>query len=97
MVVLSIPDWGVTPFAPDGQRERIAKEIDSFNSVVADQSAAKGVRFVDVTPGSRLARNDASLLASDGLHPSGLMYAGWADLVLPEALLALEVGASPQP
>ena len=90
VIVLSIPDWGVTPFASGRDREQIAKEIDAFNLVSREESEKAGVRFVDVTPISREAINDLSLIASDGLHPSGKMYSEWAKLALPEALKVLE-------
>ena len=89
VLVLSIPDWGVTPFAPDGLRERISDEIDDFNEVIVQESNAATVRLVDVTPSSRRAASDPALLAADDLHPSGLMYAEWAALAFAEALAAL--------
>ena len=81
--VLSIPDWGVTPFAEGRDRAQIAKEIDAFNAVNREEALRAGVRYVDVTPASRQAANDPSLIAGDGLHPSGKMYAAWVDLALP--------------
>jgi lysophospholipase L1-like esterase len=81
--VLSIPDWGVTPFAEGRDRARIAREIDTFNAVNREESLRVAVRYVDVAPVSRLARNDASLTASDGLHPSARMYAAWVELAYP--------------
>lgn len=86
VIVLSIPDWGVTPFAAGRDRDRIATEIDAFNRVVAAESGRRGAGFVDVTPISRRAADDPGLLAGDGLHPSGEMYSLWVDLVLPVAL-----------
>ncbi len=83
VVVLSIPDWGVTPFAAGRNREQIAKEIDKFNLVNREESKKAGVHYVDVTPVSREAVSDTALIASDGLHPSGKMYAMWAEKVLP--------------
>jgi lysophospholipase L1-like esterase len=88
VIVLSIPDWGVTPFASGRDREQIAKDIDAFNSVNSEESEKAGVHFVDITPISREAITDLSLIASDGLHPSGKMYFEWAKLALPEALKA---------
>lgn len=88
--VLSIPDWGVTPFASDRNRVQIAQEIDAFNRVNFEESKNLGVHYVDVTPVSRGALNDISLVAPDGLHPSGKMYADWAKLALPIARLILE-------
>jgi lysophospholipase L1-like esterase len=90
VIVLSIPDWGVTPFASGRDREQIAKDIDAFNLVNQEEAEKAGVHFVNVTPISRDAVNDLSLIASDGLHPSGKMYSEWAELVLPEALKILK-------
>jgi lysophospholipase L1-like esterase len=86
VIVLSIPDWSVTPFATGRDREQVARQIDEFNSVNREESEKAVVLYVDVTPISREAAGDESLLASDGLHPSGKMYAMWAEMVLPKAL-----------
>ena len=91
VIVLSIPDWGVTPFASGQDRGQIAKEISAFNLVNRERSEIAGVHYVDVMPLSREASNDISLVASDGLHPSGKMYSEWARLAYPEALKALEI------
>jgi lysophospholipase L1-like esterase len=95
VVVLSIPDWGVTPFAAESGRDRgkIAAEIDHFNAINREETARAGARYVDVTPISRKAATERSLVAGDGLHPSGAMYAEWARLALPAAAAAL--GAPP--
>ncbi len=95
VVVLSIPDWGVTPYAQNDPRApaQIATEIDAFNAVNRDETARAGARYVDVTPFSRTALSDPVLIADDGLHPSGKMYAGWVQLALPQALAA--IGISP--
>lgn len=81
--VLSIPDWGVTPFAQGRNRAEIAQQIDAFNAVNKEETLKLGVAYVDITPGSRLAATDLSLLAEDGLHPSGKMYAEWVKQLLP--------------
>ncbi len=86
VVVLSIPDWGVTPFAAGRDSTRIAGEIDQFNAVNREETQTAGVHYIDVTLVSREAVNDPSLIASDGLHPSGRMYAMWAELVFPVVL-----------
>ncbi|MBM4426171.1 MAG: SGNH/GDSL hydrolase family protein [Chloroflexi bacterium] len=88
--VLSIPDWGVTPFANGRDAEKIAQEIDAFNAVNLEEAQKAGAAYVDVTPVSRKAINDTTLIAGDGLHPSGEMYAAWAELALPIALKILE-------
>jgi len=79
VVVLSIPDWGVTPFAEGRDRQEIASEIDAFNQVNEELSKNAGTKYVNVTPISRKAENNPDLLANDSLHPSGLMYALWVD------------------
>lgn len=90
VIVLSIPDWGVTPFAGNRDSKKIAVEINQFNSVNEVESKNARVSYIDVTPISREAVNDPSLIASDGLHPSGKMYLEWAKLALPEVLRILE-------
>ena len=89
VIVLSIPDWGVTPYAEGRDRTQIAREIDAYNAVNREESLRAGVRYVDVAPASRLAVNDVSLLAADGLHPSGKMYSLWTDLAYPLVLAML--------
>lgn len=83
VVVVSIPDWGVTPFGRD--RKNVGAEIDAFNTVNREETARLGAHYVDITPASRAALYDPALTASDGLHPSALMYARWVDLILPVA------------
>jgi len=83
VVVLSIPDWSVTPFAVGRDQAQIAEAIDLFNLVNQGASLAAGVRYIDITPISRKAASDTTLLAPDGLHPSGKMYTAWVDLLLP--------------
>lgn len=90
VLVLSIPDWGVTPFAWGMNSSRIASDIDSYNAVNLEESRKAGVHYVDVTPISREAVKNHALIAGDGLHPSGKMYAEWARLALPIALKILE-------
>ena len=89
VIVLSIPDWGVTPFAGGRNSEQIAKQIDEFNSVNRAEVEKAGAHYVDVTTISRQAVNDPALLAPDGLHPAGKMYSMWAEKVLPVALETL--------
>ena len=85
VIVLSIPDWGVTPFAADRDRKKISEEIDAFNLINKKISLNHLVHYVDITPGSRLAETDNSLLAGDGLHPSAKEYSRWTNLLLPIA------------
>jgi len=91
VLVVSIPDWGTTPFARHSGRNihRIAAEIDELNAIALAETNAAGARFVDVTVISRRASNDESLVAGDGLHPSGAMYEEWTTALLPVAIDAL--------
>ena len=89
VLVLSIPDWGVTPFAKGRDRAKIADALDDFNGMAAVESERQGAHFVDVTPESRQAAVEPDLVAGDGLHPSGKMYSEWARLALPAACQAL--------
>jgi len=93
VAVFSIPDWGVTPYANGWDREQISREIDAFNQINRSETEQAGARYVDVTGQSRLAAQDPSLIAVDGLHPSGKMYAAWVSLALPTILSILD-GAS---
>lgn len=86
--VLSIPDYGVTPFAA-GQDHVIGPEIDQFNAINRAASLNAGVHYIDITPESREAANNPDLIAADGLHPSGQMYAKWIDLLAPPVLKML--------
>ena len=80
--VLSIPDYSVTPFAQNADRAKISEEIDQFNSVNKMISSQLGANYIDITPISREAKNDPSLIAGDGLHPSGKQYGLWARLLV---------------
>ena len=78
--VVSIPDWGATPFAANRDTAQIAREIDAYNAAHVAVAAAAGVVDVDITD---ISRERAELVAEDGLHPSGMMYRLWADRLLP--------------
>ena len=81
VIVVSIPDWGVTPFANGRDRAQIAKEIDDYNAANRYISEIYKVHYIDITPGSREAATDPSLVAGDGLHPSAKEYTRWAQKV----------------
>lgn len=78
VAVLSIPDWGITPFATTRDKGKIKEEIDLFNEVNQRVSAAAGIHYIYITAWTREAINNPELLASDGLHPSGKEYNRWA-------------------
>ena len=83
VVVLSIPDWGFTPFAATRDTEPISQQIDEFNAINLEETKSTGAHYVDVTVISRMAMDDFELIAGDRLHPSGKMYAMWVEKVLP--------------
>lgn len=80
--VVSIPDYGVTPFAQSRNPEQIAKEIDAYNAAAENICRQYEVTYYNITPISREAGQDLSLVASDQLHPSGKMYQRWVDEVI---------------
>lgn len=77
--VLSIPDWGATPFAEGRDRKKIAAEIDAFNNINRKISESKGITYISITEGTREVPSNPLLVAKDGLHPSGVDYARWAE------------------
>jgi len=81
--ILSIPDYSVTPFASGYDTVRIRIQIDQFNQINKEQAMLRGCKYLDITASSREARYDPSLLAPDGLHPSGKEYAKWAARLAP--------------
>jgi len=83
VLVVSIPDWGVTPFAKNKNRTIIGNEIDAFNKVIHDECMKNNITFFNITEISRKALNDNSLIAKDGLHPSKKMYKRWVKIIKP--------------
>jgi lysophospholipase L1-like esterase len=73
--VLSIPDWGVSPFAAGRDRAGIARQIDEFNDRARQIAGAHRVGFIDITPHSR---SEGQLFTADGLHPAASQYSFWA-------------------
>lgn len=76
--VLSIPDWGITPFAGDRDRKKIAAEIDAYNYICETLAKQFQANFIDITVSLREDGNSSGFLAADGLHPSGIEYKKWA-------------------
>lgn len=81
VIVLSIPDYSLTPFASKSDTQKIAHEIDEFNAANKAITLSSGVHYIDITGISREAKNDPALIADDGLHPSGEQYRRWSALL----------------
>jgi len=81
VLVISIPDWGATPFAADRDRKRIMEEIDAYNMVNKQLAEEYGTHYIDITPGSREALEKPELVAEDKLHPSALEYKKWSKII----------------
>jgi lysophospholipase L1-like esterase len=88
--VLSIPDYSVTPFVSAANKPGVRREIDLFNSINKEVTLQYNVKYLDITPSTREAENDPSLIASDGLHPSGKEYRKWAERLAPMIKDALQ-------
>ena len=85
VIIVSIPDWGVTPFARSFDGSKIAQEIDLFNRVKLEETKKADAVYIDITGISRRADSQPDLIASDGLHPSAVMYSEWVNRILPAA------------
>jgi len=80
--VVSIPDYGVTPFG-SSNREKIKREIDNYNNYISEQCESRNVSFINITEISRELGNSEGALAPDNLHPSGEQYTEWVKEILP--------------
>lgn len=92
VIVVSIPDWGVTPFAVEKGRDpqTVGEEIELYNSLKKEETKRAGAQYIYITDISKDAKHDASLLAEDKLHPSGKMYSLWVERILPVAKQILD-------
>lgn len=81
VVVLSIPDYSATPFVHPTNKAAVSKEIDEFNAINKDETIRQGIPYIDITPSTRRAAVDGSLLAPDSLHYSGRAHEQWAQSV----------------
>ena len=79
--IVSIPDYGVTPFGQKKDPETIGKEVDQYNKIAKEIAKENGVRFYDINPVSKTALGNEGLTAEDTLHPSGDMYRLWVDVM----------------
>jgi hypothetical protein len=74
--VLSIPDWGVTPFAGSRDAKQIAQEIDQFNAINREETEKAGAHYIDITPISRQAVNDPLIAVMDYIHQKDVRRMG---------------------
>ena len=81
--VVSIPDWGVTPFGQRRDSEEVSAAIDAFNAINRAETENRGIVYIDITPISQQAIDNRTLIADDGLHPSGKMYRLWVEEMQP--------------
>jgi lysophospholipase L1-like esterase len=97
--VLSIPDWSVTPFAKSTDRDlgQEAAALAAYNQAKREITEASAVAYFDITPSTQLAAKDTTLLAADGLHPSGKLYALWVEQIIDKVQAMLETGANCPP
>jgi lysophospholipase L1-like esterase len=91
ILIITIPDFGVTPTGArySGGRD-ISKGITEFNTIILKEAAKRNLKTVDVFELSKGMRDDAGLVAKDGLHPSAKEYALWEKLILPLATSILK-------
>ncbi len=90
LITVTIPDFSATPTgARFGGGRDISKGIAEFNSMIIEESKRRDIAVVDIFTLSQGVRNDPSLIADDGLHPSAKEYALWEAMILPVALAAL--------
>ncbi|MGH7777194.1 MAG: SGNH/GDSL hydrolase family protein [Candidatus Dormibacterales bacterium] len=81
-VVVSVPDWSVTPAAADyGRPAELRRRIEAANGLAASEAAARGFPFADVTEVSRRPARGEGWLSPDGLHPGDAQYAAWAEAI----------------
>jgi len=82
VVAVTTPDFTLIPYyAILYEGTPVRARIQRFNQSLREAAAARGIAVVDISPISERVPDDPSLVASDGKHPSGKQYAGWADLV----------------
>lgn len=86
IVLVTIPDFSATPEGPKYSRGRdITKGLAEFNQIIKEEAAAKSLLVADIFEISQRVKGDATLVASDGLHPSGKEYAEWEKIIFPLA------------
>ena len=88
--MVSIPNYGVTPFGQSRGEDKIRTELLEYDRFAAELAALHGIPFFNITPISEKAKTDATYIASDQLHPSGKMYSEWVELMLPDVITIIE-------
>ena len=88
--VLSIPDYSATPFVSSANKQKVKTEIDWFNAINKRITTSFNVSYTDITPSTREAATNAALVANDNLHPSGLEYKKWAEMLAPKMRTVLK-------
>ncbi len=85
VVVLSIPDWGNTPYAREKgfDEDKVRQEIEAYNAAKQEITLQRGVRFLDITPLTRQLSLDTSHLTADQLHYAASVYREWAECLAP--------------
>lgn len=78
VILISIPDWGVTPFAVKKDGKKISEEIDAYNEICESAAKQFKTQFINITEETRKVKKDHTLLANDHLHYSGKEHAVWA-------------------
>lgn len=94
--VVSIPDWGVSPFARSDRRDgaAIAAAIDAYNQAQRELCGLRGIAYADITPCSRACGGRADAFVDDGLHPSAGQHGRWLEMIVPVARACLEPPAA---
>ncbi len=94
VLLLSIPDWGLTPYNKDRNKAEVSQEIDLYNEIIKQKSQEIDCLFVDICSLSREHADQAVYLVDDGLHPSAEAYKSWVNKILTQTLNLGEVFAS---
>lgn len=89
VIVISIPDYGYTPFGKNNQAE-ISAKINAYNTINELLALQYGAQYVNITPISRKGLQQSYLITYDGLHPSGIMYAEWVAQIIDLAANVIE-------
>jgi lysophospholipase L1-like esterase len=84
VIVLSIPDWGLTPFNTERDKTQTSKEIDAYNAINKSIALSNNCKYINITESTRINATNADFLAMDGLHPSGREYEIWSEKIVRE-------------